>query len=159
MQHMEQKKANITFVRVDSDTADKLVQKDEEKASVLSEKEEEKVKTIFTDSLGELKGGHIDIRPLSPDDSPVMITKPEFMRRMKEMQMMQGMNLGDMPESHNIVINSNHELIAKKMVSMKGKEKKEKFAKYLYDLARLNQNMLKGEEMSQFINTSIEFLK
>jgi len=159
MQHMEQKKTGITFVRVDSDTADKLVQKDEEKASVLSEKEEEKVKTIFTDSLGDLKGGYIDIRPLSPDDSPVMITKPEFMRRMKEMQMMQGMDMGAMPDSHNIVINANHELIAKKMVSMKGKEKKEKFAKYLYDLARLNQNMLKGEEMSQFINTSIEFLK
>jgi len=159
MQHMEQKKTGITFVRVDSDTADKLVQKDEEKASVLSEKEEEKVKTIFTDSLGDLKGGHIDIRPLSPDDSPVMITKPEFMRRMKEMQMMQGMDMAMMPDSHNIVINANHELIAKKMVSMKGKEKKEKFAKYLYDLARLNQNMLKGEEMSNFINTSIEFLK
>jgi molecular chaperone HtpG len=159
MQHMEHKKTGITFVRVDSDTADKLVQKDEEKASVLSEKEEEKVKAIFTDSLGDLKGGYIDIRPLSPDDSPVMITKPEFMRRMKEMQMMQGMDMGALPDSHNIVINANHELIAKKMVSMKGKEKKEKFAKYLYDLARLNQNMLKGEEMSQFINTSIEFLK
>ena len=159
MQHMEQKKTGITFVRVDSDTADKLVQKDEEKASVLSEKEEEKVKTIFTDSLGDLKGGYIDIRPLSPDDSPVMITKPEFMRRMKEMQMMQGMDMAGLPDSHNIVINANHELIAKKMISMKGKEKKEKFAKYLYDLARLNQNMLKGEEMSQFINTSIEFLK
>ena len=159
MQHMESKKTGITFVRVDSDTADKLVQKDEEKASVLSEKEEEKVKTLFTDSLGDLKGGYIDIRPLSPDDSPVMITRPEFMRRMKEMQMMQGMNMGDMPDSHNIVINSNHELIAKKLLSMKGPEKKARFTKYLYDLARLNQNMLKGEEMSQFINTSIEFLK
>jgi len=159
MQHMESKKTGITFVRVDSDTADKLVQKDEEKASVLSEKEEEKVKTLFTESLGDLKGGYIDIRPLSPDDSPVMITRPEFMRRMKEMQMMQGMNLGDMPDSHNIVINSNHELIAKKLLSMKGPEKKARFTKYLYDLARLNQNMLKGEEMSQFINTSIEFLK
>jgi molecular chaperone HtpG len=159
MQHMEHKKTGITFVRVDSDTADKLVQKDEEKASVLSEKEEEKVKTLFTESLGDLKGGYIDIRPLSPDDSPVMITRPEFMRRMKEMQMMQGMNMGDMPDSHNIVINSNHELIAKKLLGMKGPEKKARFTKYLYDLARLNQNMLKGEEMSQFINTSIEFLK
>ena len=159
MQHMEQKKDKITFVRVDSDTVDKLVQKDEEKASVLSEKEETKVKTLFTEALGELKGGYIDLRPLSPDDHPVVITKPEFMRRMKEMQAMQGMNLGDMPESHNIVINTNHELIAEKMLNMKGKEKKERFANYLYNLARLNQNMLKGEELSQFIKTSIEFLK
>lgn len=159
MQHMEHKKDKITFVRVDSDTADKLVQKDEEKASVLSEKEEEKVKTLFTDSIGELNGGYIDIRPLSPEDNPVMITRPEFMRRMKEMQMMQGMSMGEMPDSHNIVINANHELVAKKLLSMKSKEKKERFAKYLYDLARLDQNMLKGEEMSAFINTSIEFLK
>ena len=159
MQHLEQKKGSITFVRVDSDTVDKLIQKDEEKASVLSEKEEEKVKNLFTDVLGDLKGGHIEIRPLSTDDNPVVITKPEFMRRMKEMQMMQGMNLGDMPDSHNIIVNANHELIAQKLVAMKSQEKKERFVKYLYDLARLNQNMLKGEEMSSFIKTSIEFLK
>jgi len=159
MQHMEHKKADITFVRVDSDTVDKLVQKDEEKASVLSEKEEEKVKTLFTEALGELKGGHIDMRPLSPDDHPVIITKPEFMRRMQEMQSIQGMSFGDMPESHNVVINTNHALVAEKMLNMKGKEKKERFAKYLYNLARLNQNMLKGEDLNAFIKTSIEFLK
>ena len=159
MQHMEHKGTDITFVRVDSDTADKLVQKDEEKASVLSEKEEERVKQLFTDSLGELKGGQIELRPLSPDDHPVMITKPEFMRRMKEMQMMQGMNLGDMPESHNVVVNTNHPLISEKLLGKIKGEKKERFAKYLYNLARLNQNMLKGEELSNFIKTSIEFLK
>ena len=118
MQHMEQKNAQkVTFVRVDSDTVDKLIQKDEEQASVLSEKEEEKVKTLFTDSLGDLKGGNIELRPLSPTDHPVMITKPEFMRRMQEMQMMQGMKMGDMPEMHNIVVNSNHPLITDKLLS------------------------------------------
>ncbi len=159
MQHMEQKKDKLTFVRVDSDTADKLVQKEEEKESVLSEKELEKVKGIFENSLGEINGGQIELRPLSPDDHPVLITKPEFMRRMKEMQMMQGMTMGDLPDSHNIVINSNHSLVAQKILSMKSKEKKERFAKYLYNLARLNQNMLKGEELNDFIKTSIEFLK
>ncbi|CAG0905550.1 unnamed protein product, partial [Cyprideis torosa] len=159
IQHLEHKKANITFVRVDSDTADKLVQKDEENQSVLSEKEMEKVKTIFTESLGELKGGHVETRALSSEDNPVIITRPEFMRRMKEMQMMQGMDMGMMPESYNIVINTNNELVANKLTAIRGKEKKERFAKYLYDLARLEQNMLTGEEMSQFIKTSIEFLK
>ena len=160
MQHMEQKNAQkVTFVRVDSDTVDKLIQKDEEQASVLSEKEEEKVKTLFTDSLGDLKGGNIELRPLSPTDHPVMITKPEFMRRMQEMQMMQGMKMGDMPEMHNIVVNSNHPLITDKLLSKMAGDKKERFAKYLYNLARLNQNMLKGEEMSDFIKTSLEFLK
>jgi molecular chaperone HtpG len=159
MQQMESKKDKITFVRVDSDTVDKLVQKDEEVVSALSEKEEEKVKTLFVDSLGELKGGNIELRPLSTNDHPVLITRPEFMRRMKEMQQMQGMNFGDMPDSHNVVINTNHELIAGKLLSMKSPEKKERFAKYLYNLARLNQNMLKGEELNEFIKTSIEFLK
>lgn len=135
------------------------MQKDEEKASVLSEKEEEKVKTLFNEALGDLKGGQIEMRPLSPDDHPVVITKPEFMRRMKEMQTMQGMNMGDMPEMHNVIINTNHTLVAEKMLNMKGKEKKERFANYLYNLARLNQNMLKGEDMNAFIKTSIEFLK
>jgi len=159
MQHLESKKDKLNFVRVDSDTADKLVQKEEEKESVLSEQQQEKLKTMFEKSLGELQGGHIELRPLSPDDHPVMITRPEFMRRMKEMQMMQGMSMGDFPDSHNVIINTNHELIAKKLMSMKSADKKTRFSKYLYDLARLNQNMLKGEELSKFINTSIEFLQ
>ena len=159
MQHMEQKKDKITFVRVDSDTADNLVQKDEEKASILSEKEEEKVKGIFTESLGDLKGGHIELKPLSPEDNPVLITRPEFMRRMKEMQQFQGMGMGEMPDSHNVVINTNHPLVSEKLLSKISNEKKGTFAKYLYDLARLNQNMLKGEEMTEFIKKSIEFMK
>ncbi len=159
MQHMEHKKGDITFVRVDSDTVDKLVQKDEEQASVLSEKDETKVKTLFTEALGDLNGGQIELRPLSPEDHPVMITKPEFMRRMQEMSMMQGMAMGNMPESHNIVINSNHPLVSDKLLGKISGEKKERYAKYLYNLARLNQNMLKGEELSDFIKTSMEFMK
>jgi len=159
MQHMEHKKDKMTFVRVDSDTVDKLVQKEEEAASVLSEKQEEKVKEIFTTSIGDLKGGHIELRPLSPEDHPVLITKPEFMRRMMEMQRLQGMGMEGMPESHNVVINSNHPLVTDKLLGKISSEKKERFAKYLYNLARLNQNMLKGEEMTDFIKTSIEFLK
>jgi len=159
MQHIEQKYEKLTFVRVDSETADKLVQKEEEKESVLSEKQQDKVKNLFEESLGDMKGGHIELRALSPEDHPVMITRPEFMRRMKEMQMMQGMPMGDLPDSHNVVINTNHELIAQKLTAMKSADKKERFTRYLYDLARLNQNMLKGEELSEFIQTSIEFMK
>lgn len=159
MQHIESKGMDITFVRVDSDTADNLVQKDEKNESILSEKEQEKIKTIFTESLGDLKGGTIDLKPLSPDDHPVQITKPEFMRRMMEMQQMQGMGaMGSMPEMHNVVINTNHPLIADKLIKMKG-EKKASFASYLHKLALLNQNMLKGEELAAFVQKSIEFMK
>ena len=159
MQALEHKVGDITFVRVDSETADNLVQKDEKKESVLSEKEQEKVKEIFTTSLGDLKGGSIELKALSPTDHPVVITKPEFMRRMKEMQALQGMGMEMMPDSHNVVINTNHPLVAEKLLRMKSAEKKESFANYLHNLAMLNQSMLTGEELSSFIEKSIEFMK
>ena len=158
MQHLENKLEKVSFVRVDSDTVDNLVQKDETKESVLSEGEQEKVKTLFTESLGDLKGGNIELKPLSPEDQPVLITRPEFMRRMKEMQTLQGMNMDTMPDMHNVVINSNHPLIVSKLLKMRSAEKKSDFAKYLHMLAKLNQNMLKGEELADFTKKSIEFL-
>ena len=158
MQHIEYKEGGISFVRVDSDTADNLVEKDDKKESVLSEGDVEKVKTMFTEALGDLQGGQIEMKPLSPDDHPVLITKPEFMRRMKEMQAMQGMDLGGMPDMHNVVINTNHPLIVDKLLKMRSADKKADFAQYLHNLAKLNQNMLKGEDMSKFIQKSIEFM-
>ena len=96
---------------------------------------------------------------MTPQDHPVVITRPEFMRRMQEMQALQG---GSMPgmndEFYNVVINTNHPLVADRLLKMRNAEKKEKFAQYLFDLARLNQNMLKGENLSSFIENSIEFM-
>jgi molecular chaperone HtpG len=158
IQHLEHKLGDVTFVRVDSDTVDKLVQKDEVNESVLNEKEQEKVKSIFTGVI-EDKGAFIELKALSPNDHPVLITRPEFMRRMKEMQAMQGMNVGDFGDNYNVVINSNHPLIAEKLVKMKSVEKKDRFAKYLHNLALLNQNMLKGSDLSEFISSSIEYIK
>jgi len=158
MQHIEYKGHEMTFVRVDSDTPDNLVQKDEKKESVLSEKEQEKVREIFTSSLKNLGSGQIELKPLSPKDHPVVITRPEFMRRMKEMQALQGMDMNMFPDSHNVVINTNHPLVADKLLKMKSADKKESFANYLHDLALLNQNMLKGEQLTEFIDRSLEFL-
>ena len=158
MQTLENKLEKVNFVRVDSETVDNLVQKDETKESVLTEKEQTKIKDIFTASLGEAKGAQIELKPLSPDDQPVIITRPEFMRRMKEMQQMQGMAGMDLPDSYNVVINTNHPLVAKKLLKMKSQEKREGFASYLHMLAKLNQNMLKGEDLALFTKKSIEFL-
>lgn len=159
MQHLEYKGLDLTFVRVDSDTPDQLVQKDEKKESVLSEKEQDKVKSIFTDSLKNLGGGQIELKAMAPTDHPVMITKPEFMRRMKEMQSMQGMDMNMFPDMHNVVINSNNPLIAEKLLKMSNQEEQASFANYLHQIALLNQNMLKGEELSAFIDRSLEFVK
>ena len=138
---------------------DAFEQKDETKESVLSQADQDKVKDIFTNTVKNLGMGQIELKPLLPTDHPVTITKPEFMRRMKEMQAMQGMDMGMFPDSHNVVINTNHPLIADKLVKMKSEEKKADFANYLHDLALLNQNMLKGEELSIFIARSLEFIK
>jgi len=158
IQQLEYKGENVTFVRVDSDTPDHLIQKEEKKESVLSEKEQEKVKELFM-TLPGVTEHQLIIRPMSPDGHPVMITRPEFMRRMQEMQAMQGMGDAEMFNgTYQVIVNANHPLIADKLLNMRSAEKKEKFAAYLLRLAKLNQGMLKGEEMNSFINDSIEFL-
>lgn len=158
MQHLEYKGENLTFVRVDSDTVDNLVQKDDKKESVLTEKEQEKVKEIFTRSIQDLKGGSIELKALSPEDHPVLITKPEFMRRMKEMQMMQGMGGADFGDMHNVVVNTNHPIIAKKLTSL-DEEKQTEMVDYLHQLALLNQNMLSGEDLARFVKRSLDKLE
>jgi molecular chaperone HtpG len=156
MQHLEHRAGELgfTFVRVDSDTSDKLVQKDEQTTSVLSESEQETVKTVFETVANQQKGASVTLSPMSPDDAPVLITKPEFMRRMKEMQALHGMGGMDFPESFNVVINTNHPIIAQKLVGAKGNEQAE-MAQYLTDLALLNQGMLTGEALTNFVNKSL----
>ena len=107
--------------------------------------------------MGDQKGGHVELKALSPDDHPVMITKPEFMRRMKEMQMMQGMDNDMFGDLHNVVVNTNHPLIANKLLAEK-KEKQEEMVSYLHHLALLQQNMLKGEELARFVKESLNRL-
>lgn len=153
IQALEQKATGLTFVRVDADTVNKLIEKEENLESVLSEQEQNDVKLAFEKVITD-KNAMIALSALSPDDAPVMVTKPEFMRRMKEMQMMQGMNFGDFGDFYNIVINTNHPLIVNKV---KG-ENADTTAKYLYDLALLSQGMLKGADLTSFVNKSLEQL-
>jgi molecular chaperone HtpG len=157
MQHLEYKGQSLTFVRVDSDTVDNLVQKDDKKESVLSEAEQTTVKDLFKACINEQKGGTVELKAMSPEDQPVMITKPEFMRRMKEMQMMQGGGMdndmfGDM---HNVVINTNNPIIADKLLKASTDQQSE-MASYLHKLALLQQNMLKGEELAAFVKESLK---
>jgi len=157
IQQLEHKLGDVTFVRVDSDTVDNLVQKDESAEAVLSEKEQEKVKNLFGEMAGE--GHQVQVKPLSPEDQPVVITRPEFLRRMKEMQALQGMDASMFPESFQVVINANHPLIAEKLVRMKKEEKRQSLARHLYDLARLNQGMLTGADLTAFVKRSLEWVQ
>ena len=158
MQQLEYKLGDVTFVRVDSDTADNLVQKDETLDSVLNEEQEKEVVALF-EAVKTGAGGSVMAKAMSPESQPVTITRPEFMRRMKEMQSLQGMQFGDFPDSYNVVINTNHPLVVDKLMGETEEDKKKELADYMYKLALLNQNMLKGAELTAFINKSLGFLK
>lgn len=160
MQHLEYKTGDLVFVRVDSETTDNLVQKDEKMESVLNEAEENQIKQVFEGLTGTKSMATVAVKALSPEEPPVVITKPEFMRRFKEMQALQGgMNgLGDFPESYNVVVNANHPLVATKLLQLE-EDAKAGFAKYLYDLALLNQGMLTGPELTSFVQQSLEYVK
>jgi molecular chaperone HtpG len=147
---------NVSFVRVDADTANNLIKKDEVTESVLSESEQNIVKDIFT-KVSASQGASVQLASLAPDDQPVTVTRPEFMRRMKEMQMLQGMSMGDFGDMYNVVINTNNPLIVNKLLKLEG-EAQDNMAKYLTDLALLNQGMLEGAALTAFVKKSLEMI-
>lgn len=157
IQHLEYKKGEFTFKRIDSDVADHLIEKDDAIPEVLTETEVKAVDEIFKEMLKDSMN-KVEVKPLSSNEQPVVIVKPEFMRRMTEMQMMQGNAMGKMPDMYTIVVNSNHPLISNKLLKIEDSAEKEKFAHYLYDLARLSQQMLTGEELTRFVNENLEKL-
>jgi len=161
IQKLETSKENITFVRVDADHVNNLIKKDEETISKLSDEEKENLKT----DLGKVIPAEkytVQLEAMDSDASPFMITQPEFMRRMKEMQQTGGgggmFGMGNMPEMYNLVVNTNHELIGQ-IAATKTEKKKERLIKQSLDLARLSQNLLKGEELTDFIKRSFEMIK
>jgi len=160
MQHLEYKLQDATFVRVDSDTLDNVVQKDEKKESVLGEKEQEAVKAVFEELVKSKPGNSVTLSPLSPDDQPVQITRPEFIRRMKEMQALNGGGgFGDLGDMYNVVVNTNHPFIAEKLLKLEAGETRNDLGRHLLNLALLNQGLLKGAELTAFVKKSLEFLK
>ena len=152
---------DIQFARVDAEIIDKLIEKEESTLSKLSEKEQEKLKTIFEDEV-EKEKFTVHIQNMSTTDSPVVITQSEFMRRMKEQQQLSGgggmQMFGSIPESYNLAVNSNHELI-EKILKQKIKKKRTNLINQVLDLALLSQGMLKGEELTSFIYRSVNLIK
>lgn len=159
IQHLEYKLENIQLVRVDADTVDNLIQKEEAAESVLGEAEQEKIKTWFTEITKEKPGAMVELKPLSPEDQPVIVTRPEFMRRMKEMQQLQGMGDPSMfPDSFQVIVNANHPLIATKLLNEEDEGKRKDLAQYLLNLGLLHQQMLRGADLTAFIEKSLERL-
>ena len=159
IQKLEQKNENITFARVDADHIDNLIKKDDEQISKLSDEEKEELKKLVEETLDD-QNYTVQVEPMSSDASPFMITQPEFMRRMKDMQATGGggMMMGNMPDMFNLVVNGNHELI-QNIRDTKTDKKKKRLIQQGVDLARLQQGLLKGEALTQFVSRSYGMIK
>jgi len=156
---LEQKLQNTSFVRVDADVIDKIIKKEEEQPSKLTETDQNLLKPIVEEMVPKEKFTVV-FESLSEKDAPMIITKPEFMRRMKDMSAMGGGGMafyGSMPDMHNLVVNCNHPLISK-ILNEKDAQKQKQLTKQTADLAMLSQGLLKGEELTKFIRRSIELI-
>jgi len=161
IQKLETSKESISFTRVDGDHIDNLIKKDDTQISKLSDEQKEALKTLVTDTIGDTSYT-VQVEAMDSNAAPFMITQPEFMRRMKEMQQTGGgggmFGMGNMPDMFNLVVNSNHELV-NQILETKTSKKKERLIKQSMDLAKLSQNLLKGEALTDFIKRSYDMIK
>jgi len=162
MQKLETSKEKISFARVDADHLDNLIKKDDTQISKLSDEEKEKLKTELEGVFGEKSSYTVQLEAMDSEASPFIITEPEFMRRMKEMQQTGGgggmFGMGNMPEMYNLIVNTNHELVGE-ILNTKTNKKKERLINQSLDLAKLSKGLLKGEELTKFIKRSYEMVK
>lgn len=160
MQKLEGDNENLTFARVDADPIDKLIKKDEEQISKLSEEEQEKLKTTLEEIVPKTTYS-VQLEAMDSNAAPFRITQPEFMRRMKEMSQSGGggmFGMGNMPDMYNLVVNTNHELTGS-ILNTEDQTQREALVKQALDLAKLSQNLLKGEELTAFVKRSFEMIK
>lgn len=160
LQKLEQEDDKLGFVRVDSDHIDKLIVKDEPQLSKLSDEQKEALKPMIENVVPK-EQYTVQLEAMDSEAAPFMITQPEFMRRMKEMQQTGGgggMFAGGFPDMYQLVVNVNHPLVSQ-ILETKTKKKQERLIKQSLDLARLSQSLLKGEELTAFIQRSFDMIK
>ncbi|PKP16726.1 MAG: molecular chaperone HtpG [Bacteroidetes bacterium HGW-Bacteroidetes-23] len=160
IQKLEADNENLTFVRVDSDHIDKLIQKDDTQISKLSEEESTKLKTVLEELVPKATYT-VQLEAMDSNAAPFMITQPEFMRRMKEMSQSGGggmFGMGNFPEMYNLVVNTNSNL-ATTILSTEDKSAQEHLVKQAMDLAKISQGLLKGEELTAFVKRNFEMIK
>jgi molecular chaperone HtpG len=157
---LEQTHTDVQFKRVDSEIIENLIEKDEETTSILDEKQQEVLKPIVQSAFPE-SGYDLKFAAMSPTSAPFIITRSEWMRRMKEQQAVGGggfQMFGEMPEKYDVTINSNHPL-ATKLLKEKNKKVRSTTVREAADLALLSQGILKGEELAAFIERGFKNLQ
>lgn len=157
---LEQKMEKVRFKRIDSDTISKIIEKDESYENVLSEEQSSQLKEKFTHVIAK-ENMQVEVVGLSPEDAPVTITMDEWMRRMKDMNQFGGGMAGiygQLPDNYKVTVNGNHPIM-KKILESGDAVQSDHVAKHIFDLARLSQNLLKGQEMDAFVKRSLEYFK
>lgn len=160
IQKLESDNENLSFVRVDSDHIDKLIQKEETQISKLSEDESTQLKTVVEEIVPKANYS-VQLEAMDSTAAPFIITQPEFMRRMKEMSQTGGggmFGMGNFPEMYNLVVNTNSDL-ATTILNTSDKSAQEGLVKQALDLAKISQGLLKGEELTAFVKRSFELIK
>ncbi|MBP6181730.1 molecular chaperone HtpG [Flavobacterium sp.] len=160
IQKIEGDNSGMNFVRVDSDHIDNLIKKEETTISKLSEEEQTNLKTVL-ETIVPKQNYSVQLEAMDSQAAPFIITQPEFMRRMKEMSQSGGggmFGMGNMPEMYNLVVNTNSDL-ATTILSTEDKLAQESLVKQALDLAKLSQNLLKGEALTAFVKRSFDMIK
>ncbi|MGA0987663.1 MAG: molecular chaperone HtpG [Flavobacteriaceae bacterium] len=160
IQKLEAELKDVQFARVDADAVENLIKKEETKVSKLDETQRTELKTLVEESVKPL-GYSVQAEDLNSDSLPFMLTEPEFMRRMKDMQQTGSsgiMGMGSMPDMYNLVVNTNHPLIGE-ILESKTEKKRKRLIQQGVDLARLSKGILKGKELADFIARSVEMIK
>ncbi len=157
IQKLEGDKENIAFARVDGDAVENLIKKEEATVSKLSEEEKETLKPLIETVVPGEKYT-VQLEAMDSSSLPFVLTQPEFMRRMKEMQQSGGVMMGAFPEMYTLLVNTNHELVGQ-ILHTKTAKKRERLIQQALDLARLSQNLLKGEALTAFIKRSVDLIK
>ena len=157
IQKLEGDKEKIAFARVDGDAVENLIKKEEATVSKLSDDEKDTLKPLI-EAVVPVDKYTIQMEAMDSGNLPFVITQPEFMRRMKEMQQTGGGMMGGFPEMFTLLVNTNHELVGR-ILNTKTTKKRERLIQQSLDLARLSQNLLKGEALTSFIKRSVELIK
>jgi len=157
--NLEQKLEKTHFSRVDSDTVDNLIKKEDAMPSKLDDEQKKKLQEMIEKQVDKQKFT-ITFESLSETEQPMLITQPEFMRRMKEMSAMGGgmTYMGELPDHYNLVVNTNHPVIGK-ILGETEEDKQQGIIRHIFDLSMLAQNLLKGKDLAEFIKRSTEMIK
>jgi molecular chaperone HtpG len=157
---LEQKFGDCFFKRVDSDTIEKLIKKEDEQVSKLDEKQKESLKGMIEKNI-DTQMFTVDFESLSEKEMPIIVTRPELMRRMKDISALGGGGMfgaNSLADHYNLVVNVNNPLVGR-ILEENDEPARDHLVRQLFDLALLSQNLLKGEKLTEFIKRSVEIIK